>query len=274
MLAIKQTRHLGFEGMKKAIRSVARHEQDHIDARPEQRNFYHELCVEEQNCKYKKFIAEKNDPADFIWTGKQSGGLLAKRDKDGKLLFEKYPEALIVMVNLFEDLIDDAVLARSTRYVTQNQNESGHGILWNNYLHKIKHHSYENVRQGCLKFLMKHNFGAYKSSIHNILGTMTNSIKASLMYKDRQTIKSASHKWIPTPYRYRTHRKQTTAKKTEQTVEEVIDIYNHDRKKMLNCLIHESYASGVGDGPSIPEFNTGDEFNDFVGEDENEPEPE
>ena len=43
---------------------------------------------------------------------------------------------------------------------------------------------------------------------------------------------------------------------------------------MLNCLIHESYASGVGDGPSIPEFNTGDEFNDFVGEDENEPEPE
>ena len=125
---------------------------------------------------------------------------------------------------------------------------------------------------------MKHNFGAYKSSIHNVLGTMSNTLKAHSMYTDRETIKSASHKWIPTPYRYRTHRRQTRVKKTdtddsEQTIEDVIDIYNHDRKKRLNYLVHESYASGTGDGPSIPEFDTGDEFNDFVRDDKPEPEP-
>ena len=236
------------------------YEQDHDMATVKQREEFHKYCISEQFCKYHKWVKiDEKKPEDFIWSGdrkKKRGGLLAPRDKNGILLFEKFPTALPKILKKFEICIKDSVLRRSTQYITQNANESGHGVIWNNFLKKSKRHSKARIRFGCRLFSLRHNFGIYKSSLHHKFGTMTAEMKRYLKLKDNNMLRSAAHRWIPTPTRFSTHRKQysSTSKLDDGSrlsVENIHDKFNQTRSSILSSLVTcEDYSPGRGDGPS------------------------
>ena len=250
---MKQTRHLGVPAMKQAIQSVALHEQDYDGAPVEKRIVFHHLCKPEQFCKYQKYVhIDKKDPKDFVYQGPKKGGLLAPRDKAGVLLFEKYPDALPQIVAKFDTVFKPGVLEQATEHQTTNANESGHAVVWRVYLHKDKPHKLRKVTFGTRMFVLRHNFGTYKSSLHHKLGTMTSAQKKILQDNDKKTLQAASLKWIPTPLRYKKHRKKIA--KSMQSLEGVQNLentFNAYRKLVLAQLRDSSYKAGQGDGPLV-----------------------
>ena len=112
--------------MKNAIKAVGLHEQDHPEATQAQREIFHGKCTPEVNCKYLKWASDGKDKNLYIC---EKDGLMAPRNKAKELLFQKYPKALESFMDAFDNCIPDDVLKRSTKYITQSMNESGHGNL-------------------------------------------------------------------------------------------------------------------------------------------------
>ena len=57
-----------------AARSPFFHERDHIDASPEDREFYHHLCVAENNCAFVNHIESGKDASTYQFSRADSNG--------------------------------------------------------------------------------------------------------------------------------------------------------------------------------------------------------
>ena len=77
-----------------------------------------------------------------------------------------------------------------------------------------------------------------------------------LKLKDQNTLRSAAHRWIPTPTRFSTHRQQysSTTKLdngSRLSVQNMHDKFNKTRSRVLASLVTcDDYSPGRGDGPS------------------------
>ena len=252
------------EAIEQAIKSVGMHTQDHKDASPPERLRYHQYCVSEQKCDYVDYKEFHGTAEGFVYKG--ADGILAPRHKrTGRLLFDDHPEALPVFEKCFtkDNLFREGVLERTVKFFTQNMNESSHGTIWNNYLVKTDRHCFEDIKFGLRHFCLKHNFGAYRSSLHHKIGSLSNKIVRRLLANDLRTKRNSRQKWIPSQTRGRKHRSKLSFKPFD-TIDQLPTLCQFNsgveeeehiskiRDMVTNLLFSKCvYRSGQGDGPGL-----------------------
>lgn len=248
VLAIKQVRHLGLIAMKQSMEAVFFHEQDHRAASSEERKVFHHLCKDENMCPWYRWVhRDKKSAESYKRDPRFRDGLLTPRDKNGNLLFNLYPEALELLRQQFINCISEERLKRALKYLTQNGNESIHGVLWNNVTHKTKALTAKRLKHAIKLVFLRHNLGWYRSSLHHMFGTMTSQLAKHLRSKDIASKKNSSYKYIPYKHpgsaRSRYHKSQQLADYKEL---EAFKKLRHDTLAGIRA-----YFPGQGDGPEF-----------------------
>ena len=199
-LAVRQNRKKGTEAMGMAVTAIFYHEQDYEGASAiERKEKFHKLCGE--HCDFLKWIKSGKKTEEY--NRNRADGLLAH-------FSEKYPEVHDEVLNIFVKCSDENLMARCIKDMTQNLNESIHSKLWL-ICKKINHHSFYRYLFATRYLLLQHNHGYLAASMHNLFGTMTPAMKASLKLDDKASLRSAMYRWIPSPTGSRVHRRKVLA---------------------------------------------------------------
>ena len=181
---------------RRAVLSVAYHELDYPEAEPtQQRVYYHRFC--DSGCDFFKHMQETEDPLTYEkhTTKNNRGeeipwdhGIFAGMDLLFPLAFKQLCSQLLVMAN-------PNLISRCHTLRTTNGNESLNSKVFA-VIQKRKHHKKPRVTFALQQVAMAHNFGHYRASLQHVLGTMGDKAKEGLSYKDRESLRVATRKYL------------------------------------------------------------------------------
>ena len=177
--------------MSDSIKAIPRHYMDHAHASLDDRvNKFHKYC-RKSFCKFIRL--EDDQPKQAAWKPEKDGELYVHEisHKTGKVT----TAIMDRIINKFDELGDVSVMARCTRLLNQNVNESLHSRTFA-MLKKIKFYIYDHVKFCAQLSGAIHNNGYCKTigSEYKRYGDFSELEKKQLKHRDNERLYNASDK--------------------------------------------------------------------------------